>query len=178
MQEDFEPENNDNELLDIENYSLPEKKEVVLDLKNNKIEEFKKLSPLQMIVHTAKENKIELKDFDYSKNYIDTGCRKKGCWGRGYTAWDDNIPIPCVCLFKDKDTGMKISNNRTNVRRYVKQIEKETFEFKMKQAKCMNLKNVGNGFWKSKTGIDFVWAKKNDKWGFQKYSKAEKDLVE
>lgn len=176
MQDNFE--NEDNELLDIENYALPEQKEVVLDLANNKVEDFKKLKPLEMITLTAKENKIDLIDIDFSKGYVDTGCRKRGCWGRGYVAWDNDIPIPCTCLFKEKDTSPKFSTNRTNVRAFTKNVQKENFAYKMKQAKGMNLRNVGNGFWKSKTGIDFIWAKKNDKWGFQKYNKNDKDFVD
>ncbi len=181
MQDSFDENeflDENNELLDIENYSLPEKKEVVLDLGQNKLSDVKDLSPIERIVVTARENKIELIDMDISKGYVDTGCRKPGCWGRGYISWDGIIPNPCSCIFKEKNENTNLAPNRTKTRRWVDAVRKEVAFIKDKQAKAMNLRNVGNGFWKSKNGIDFIWSKQNDKWGFRKFSKAEGDLVE
>lgn len=176
MQEDFESYSDENELLDIENYALPEQKEVVLDLSKNTIQDVKNLTPLEMIILTAKDQKIELKEFDLSKGYLDTGCRKKGCWGRGYKGFEGHIPIPCSCIFKEKPEDPRATLNRAGTRAYNRQGYREVQAIKTKRAKAMNLRNVGNGFWKSKNGVDFIWTKKGENTGFYRYSKVEKDF--
>jgi hypothetical protein len=180
MQENFDEEN---ELLEVENYSLPEKKEVVLDLSKGEISDVKDLSPLEMIALTAKEKGMTLKEFDPKAPYLDTGCRKPGCWGRGYKGWDGIVPIPCTCIFAEKmdNSSPFVSNNRKNVRSFIKSIQKDSLVNRENQAKNMQLVNTGNNLWKSKNGHVFTWAKnKENKWGFYKLTKiaAEKGISE
>lgn len=128
---------NDLSLDDVSGYQLPAAEDIVLDLANNKVLDNKSLSPIQMIYLTAKQKGIELKEFPINeKGFIDSGCRKKGCWGRGYKGWNGLVPVPCECLFNEAQKQSDGSTiNRKIVRNYHKVIRSEQKEIIQKKAK-------------------------------------------
>jgi hypothetical protein len=165
-------ENNENDFLDPqEQYALPEKKEVVLDVEGKKIADMESLSPIEMIRLTAKENGIELKEFVMKKPHyqFDTGCRRSGCYGRGYKGWDGKIPIPCICLFKSehrKDT--RTFANRKNNRDVNDFSKKQARIMMLNRAEIYGLKNVHKDEWVSKNGAKFWWSNVKGKWDFRR----------
>lgn len=70
-----------------EKYDSPKEREVELEVE-------KSIMILEQIKQTAKENNIPIQD-------PNPNCRKKGCYGRGYTGvlTTTKQPIPCSCIF-------------------------------------------------------------------------------
>lgn len=142
---DNNEEINDLSLDNVGEYKLPQAEDIVLDLSQNKVLDSKELSPIQMIYLTAKQKGITIKEFPINeKGYIDSGCRKKGCFGRGYKGWAGNIPIPCECLFEDKNVQSDgVTINRKIIRNYHKVIQKEQKAIIQKKMVEHGLKPLG-----------------------------------
>lgn len=165
-------ENNENEFLDQqEDYALPEKRDIALDLEKKETVDLSSLPPIEMIRLTAKENGIELKEFPLKKKnnfQFDTGCRRPGCYGRGYKGWDGKIPVPCVCLFKPehRDAGKNAINRKINrdFDKYAKNQSRRIIEIR---AKVYGLTNSHGGIWVSKNGTEFRWSNIKGKWDFR-----------
>ena len=164
------------DLDDVSKYELPEAKEIVLDLKNNKTLDTSELSPIELIYLTAKEKNIPIKKFEIKNGLIDSGCRKPNCWGRGFKGYSDNgkIPIPCSCLFeKSKEENNSVSINRKNVRMYERALQKDGQKQKEKAMKELGLKALGNGVYgKIKKGtselLKYEWKQFEKKWNFSR----------
>lgn len=175
MQEhNFEDENF---LDDTTLYNAPENKDIILDVKNNTTIKTSDLSPIELIYLTAREQKIPIKQFEIKNGIIETGCKKKDCYGRGYKGFVDGgkIPIPCSCLFEKKteEEMNMISVNRKNVRTYERALQKDGQKLKEKQMKEMGLKSLGNGVYgKVKKGtsemLKYEWVQYEKKWCFSR----------
>lgn len=162
--------NDDNELLSSqENYALPEERNIVIDTEKKQATELSNLPPIEMIRLTAKEHGIELKEFPANKSGVfDTGCRRSGCWGRGYRGWNGKIPVPCVCLFKPEHrNGGKNPINRTINRNFDRNSKSYAQEFIKERAKIYGLKNIRGEIWVSKNGTEFRWSSIKGKWDFR-----------
>ena len=188
---DFEPNNDADEFFgaDIENYNLPERKEVVLDVAGQKVIDTKDLSPIEMIEMTAKETGIRIKPFSKKNGVVDTGCRKSGCYGRGYTSFTDNVPNPCTCLFykEDRDKN-KNALNRKIVRSFQKISKKESQIIIKDKAKNYGLvkmyKKTDNSTFQIKllgetaSGVVFEWTNSKGKWDWRRQDQLVKTSLE
>jgi hypothetical protein len=184
MQDILNVSDDDNELLSIDDtgkYRLPEQKSIVLDLANNKIIDSKDFSHIEMIYLTAKEKGITLKQFEVKNGFINSGCRKQGCYGRGYSGFAGNIPIPCTCLFEDKKNidSDGYSVNRQIIKNHEKFMSKEMSKLKNSKMKTEGLKPLGNGFYgKIKKGtknelLKYEWKQYEGKWNFSRVYDSE-----
>lgn len=162
--------NEENEFLDLqENYTLPEKKEVAIDLKTNRSIDMDSLTPLEMIQLTAKEHGIQLKEFKLKYGRFDTNCRRPGCYGRGYKGWNGKIPVPCVCLFnpENRNDGKTPINRKVN--RDFEKIAQNQVRYALKnRAEIYGLKHSYKDIWVSKNGAEFVWSNVKGKWDFRR----------
>lgn len=172
-----EEENNDLlNLDDTSGYQLPEQKSIVLDLAQNKVLDSKDFSHIQMIYMTAKEKGIKIKEFPINENgAIDSGCRKAGCYGRGYKGFAGNIPIPCDCLFEAKNIQSDgVSVNRKTIRNYNKIMGQETSKYKNTKMAELGIKPIGNDLYgKIKKGtkselLKYRWKEHEGKWNFSR----------
>ncbi len=172
--------NEENDFLDQqENYNLPEKKEIAIDLANKKTIDIDSLTPLEMIQLTAKEHGIELKQFPIKYGRFDTNCRRDGCHGRGYKGWDGKIPIPCVCLFKpeNRNNGKTVINRKVN--RDLEKIAKVQAKYAIeRQAQVYGLKHQKKDIWVSKNGTEFRWSNVRGKWDFRRADIVFKNTIE
>ncbi len=164
-------ENIENEFLDTqENYTLPEQKEIVIDTANNKTLDTKDLAPIEMIRLTAQENGIKLKPLKISQDgKYDTGCRRSGCYGRGYTSFTNGVPNACVCLFypDDRNFGRNVPNRKMS-RDLEKMAKKQAQDEIGNKAEMYGLKHQKREIWVSKNGTEFMWSNIKGKWDFRR----------
>lgn len=166
--------NLDNELFDgQESYAIPKPKEVLINKSTGKI--VGDMKPIHFILASALQSNIRIKVPEFSSDgSYDTGCRKKDCMGRGYTAIKDEMPIPCSCLFYHEDLMNPERNrfklNRKNTRKYVSMQESSTKEDKRKQAAEMGLKQIDSDTWVNSNKVKFGsrWNDTKKKWIFEK----------
>ena len=87
-------------------YESPDKKEIEVksETKDGKqkisTREVDNNSPLGKLQEAAKLHNVKIKD-------PNPNCKKQGCYGRGYTGFESgtDLPIPCSCMFPEKETG-------------------------------------------------------------------------
>lgn len=161
--------NEENDFLDQqENYKLPDQKEVVIDIAANKTLDTKDLSPIEMIRLTAQENGITLKPIEFKDGKYDTGCRRSGCYGRGYRSFTNGVPNPCVCLFypSDRDDG-KVQMNRKVNRDMEKMAKRNARNAILSRAETYGLTHFHKDVWMSKNKTKFAWSNIKGKWDFR-----------
>jgi hypothetical protein len=81
-------------------YDLPENRDEFVDVEKGAVVDKKDIPPIEVIKEMAKRFNINIKN-------PNSGC--KHCYGRGYDGIDvkTQAPIPCTCLFRDRDTRQK-----------------------------------------------------------------------
>jgi hypothetical protein len=81
-------------------YELPENRDEFVDVEKGAVIDKKDIPPIEIIKEMAKRFSVNIKN-------PNSGCRH--CYGRGYSGIDakTQAPIPCTCLFRDRDSRQK-----------------------------------------------------------------------
>lgn len=143
-----------------ENYGAIKDKSVFVDPTTNKIIPKEQLTPIQMIMSSAKDTGFKLKPIKFDKNgKYDTGCNKTGCYGRGYVGVVDGLPVPCSCIFYKEDKGklFQFKPNRKQSREMERRDRQDLQRIKNLKAKELGLKQVDSVTWVDSKKHQFEW---------------------
>lgn len=154
-----------------ESYVPVSQKSALIDPVTQEVVDHRQLRPIDIILESAKAAGVRTRKVRFFKDgKYDTGCKRTGCWGRGYVGFlSDGLPNPCSCLFysTDRPNLFEPTHNREFARKLSKMKRSETFKDKAAKAAELGLKQVDVDTWVDSEKRTFHWRSGKDGFKFE-----------